>query len=101
MKTLGKRVRALEGRQRPVGCPTCQYWTWTIVVTVDEAGTETGRSRPGQCPACGRVVVVRHILQIVGLTWDEELYGRTAAARRAAAGAVCLSRTDPDRLVEG
>jgi hypothetical protein len=71
MKALGKRVQGLEGRWRPVGCATCRCWTWAIVVTVDDAGTETGRSRPDACPACGRVVPVGRVLQLVGVAWDD------------------------------
>lgn len=44
MNGLGKRrVQVLEVRA-PVGCPTCRFWNWTIVMTVNEAGVETGRS---------------------------------------------------------
>jgi hypothetical protein len=69
MKGLVKRVRALECPQ-PVGCDTCRFWTWAIIVTEDEAGNETGRSRPDVCPACGRHVPVERVLQIVGVDWD-------------------------------
>lgn len=70
MKALGKRVRALE-RPLPVGCDTCRFWNWTIVMTIEEDGTETGRSRPEQCPDCGRIVAVGQVLQLVGVTWDD------------------------------
>ncbi len=69
MKALGKRIQALE-RPEPVGCPTCRFWNRTIVMTVDEDGTETGRSRPDACPDCGRVVAVGQVLQLVGVSWD-------------------------------
>lgn len=69
MKALGKRVQALE-RPLPVGCATCRFWNWTIVMTVNEAGVETGRTRPEQCPDCGRVVAVGQVLQLVGVAWD-------------------------------
>lgn len=70
MKTLARRAGALE-RPLPVGCPTCRFWNRTIVMTVEEDGTETGRSRPDACPNCGRVVAVGHVLQLVGLAWDD------------------------------
>lgn len=69
MKALRKRVGALE-RPVPVGCATCRFWNRTIVMTVDEDGTEAGRSRADACPDCGRVVAVGHVLQLVGMSWD-------------------------------
>lgn len=69
IKTLTKRVAAME-RPVPVGCATCRFWNRTIVVTVTEDGTETGRSRPDACPDCGRVVSVGHFLELVGVAWD-------------------------------
>lgn len=57
MKALAKRVAAME-RPLPVGCATCRYWNWITVVTIEEDGTEMGRSRPDACPECGRVVSV-------------------------------------------
>lgn len=50
---LGRRVGALEGRLRPVGCSTCRYWTKTVLVGLD------GPQRPERCPGCGRGVPVR------------------------------------------
>ncbi len=70
MKALAKRVTAME-RPLPVGCDTCRCWNRMIVVTIDEDGTETGRSRPEQCPSCGRVVAVGQVLQLVGVAWDD------------------------------
>lgn len=69
MRTLGRRVAKIEAR-RPVGCATCRCWTGAIVMTADEDGTETGRSRPERCPDCGRVVPVQHVLRIIGIDWD-------------------------------
>ena len=69
MKALRKRVAAME-RPLPVGCDTCRCWNRTIVVTVEDDGTETGRSRPDACPECGRVVPVGKVLQLVGVSWD-------------------------------
>jgi hypothetical protein len=69
MKALAKRVTAME-RPAPMGCDTCRFWNWMIVVTIDEDGTETGRSRPDACPDCGRVVLVGKVLQLVGVDWD-------------------------------
>lgn len=69
MKGLGSRVQVLERRQ-PVGCATCRVWNRTIIVTDDEAGNETGRSRPERCPACGRDVAIEHVLRIIGVPWD-------------------------------
>lgn len=69
MRTLGRRVHVLERRQ-PVCCDTCRFWNWAIIVTEDEAGNETGRSRPDECPACGRHVPVERVLQIMGVDWD-------------------------------
>jgi hypothetical protein len=68
MKGLSKRVTAME-RPQPVGCATCRWWNWMIVITVDEEGTETGRSRPDACPDCGRVVPVGKVLQLVEVEW--------------------------------
>jgi len=69
MKALAKRVTAME-RPLPVGCATCRFWNRMIVVTIDEDGGETGRSRPDACPDCGRVVPVGKVLQLVGVAWD-------------------------------
>ncbi len=69
MRALRKRVAAME-HPVPVGCATCRWWNRTIVVTIDEDGTETGRSRPDACPDCGRVVPVGHVLELVGVAWD-------------------------------
>jgi hypothetical protein len=69
MKGLVKRVRAIE-RPQPVGCDTCRFWTWMIVVTIDAGGNETGRSRPDGCSACGRDVAVEHVVELVGVPWD-------------------------------
>ena len=69
MKARGKRVGALECPE-PVGCDTCRCWNRTIVMTVDEDGIETSRSRPDACPDCGRVVAVGQVLQLVGVAWD-------------------------------
>lgn len=69
MKALQKRVTAME-RPAPVGCATCRFWNWMIVVTIEDDGTETGRSRPDACPDCGRVVPVGKVLQLVGVTLD-------------------------------
>lgn len=70
MKALRKRVTAME-RPLPVGCATCRAWNWTIVVTINDDGIETGRSRPDACPDCGRVVPVGKVLQLVGVAWDD------------------------------
>lgn len=69
MRPLGRRVQQLE-RQQPVGCATCRWWDGTIVASLDDAGHETGRSRPERCPACRREVAVEHVVQIVGVPWD-------------------------------
>ncbi len=69
MKGLGTRVQVLE-RGQPVGCATCRRWSWAVINTEDEAGKETGRSRPERCPACGREVAVEHVLRIIGVPWD-------------------------------
>ena len=69
MKGLGSRVQVLERRQ-PVGCPTCRLWSWAVIITEDEAGTETGCSRPERCPGCGREVAIEHVLRIIGVPWD-------------------------------
>lgn len=69
MKGLGTRVQVLERRQ-PMGCAACQWWDGTIVVSLDEEGHETGRSRPERCPACGRDVAIEHVVQIVGVPWN-------------------------------
>jgi hypothetical protein len=69
VKGLGGRVQVLERRQ-PVGCAVCQWWHGTIVVSLDEEGDETGRSRPGRCPGCGREVAGEHVVQIIGVPWD-------------------------------
>lgn len=69
MKEQGSRVQVLE-RRRPVGCPTGRFWNRTIIVTEDETGNETGRSRPERCPACGRDVAVEHVVQIIGVPWN-------------------------------
>ena len=50
---IGRRVGELEGRLRPVGCPTCRSWTGTVLVGLD------GPQRPERCPGCGRAVPVR------------------------------------------
>lgn len=88
MKALTKRVAAME-RPVPVGCDTCRYWNRTIVVTVEVDGTETGRSRPDQCPECGRVVPVGHILQLVGVDWR-------ADGREEVRHVIRLIQTTPD-----
>lgn len=69
MKTWDTRLARLE-RPEPVGCATCRWWNRTIVVTVTEDGTETGRSRPDACPDCGRVVAVGKVLRLVGVSGD-------------------------------
>jgi len=69
MKALSRRVAAME-RPVPVGRDTCRCWNRMIVVTIDEDGTETGRSRPDACPDCGRVVPGGKVLQLVGVNWD-------------------------------
>ena len=69
MKQFPRRLAQLEARQ-PVGCPTCRGWDGTVVVHVDEAGQEHGRSRPDACPGCGRVVPVRCRVELVG-PWGE------------------------------
>lgn len=69
MTGLGTRVQVLE-RRRPVGCATCRWWDGTIVVSLDDVGHETGRSRPERCAACGREVAVEHVIEIVGVPWD-------------------------------
>ncbi len=69
MRTLGRRVHVLERRQL-VGCAVCQWWDSTIVVSLDEEGDETGRSRPERCKACGRKVAVEHVVQIIGVPWN-------------------------------
>lgn len=80
MKALAKRVTAME-RPRPLGCATCRFWNWMIVVTIEEDGTETGRSRPDVCPDCGRVVSVGKVLQLVGVTWDAGTSGLPSTER--------------------
>jgi hypothetical protein len=60
-KKVATRLVALE-RRVPVGCATCRTWMETVLG--DEDGT---RSRPERCPACGRVVPIRHVVVIAGV----------------------------------
>lgn len=69
MRTLGRRLQQLEGRQ-PVGCATCRWWDGTLLVSLDGEDQETGRSRPERCPVCGREVAIEHVLRIIGVPWD-------------------------------
>lgn len=64
MKGLGKLVQVLEGQQ-PVGCATCRWWDGTVIT--DSVG---GRSRPDQCPDCGRIVPPHLVIQLEGIRWD-------------------------------
>lgn len=78
MTTLGKRVLQLEGR-RPAGCAICRWWDGTVV---ECTGRE--RSRPDQCPACGRNVPPTLIVQIDGDDVDE-IQGTLPSCRAIAA----------------
>ena len=60
-RRIGARLARLEARA-PIGCATCALWDGLVLG--DDAGT---RSRPERCPACGRVVPVRHLLVLVGV----------------------------------
>jgi hypothetical protein len=57
-------VQVLEARL-PVGCATCRGWDGTVVA--DNVG---GRSRPNQCPACGRVVPPHLVIWLESVRWD-------------------------------
>ena len=61
MTKLGTRLATLAARA-PVGCPTCR--TWSGVEFADEAGN---RSRPDRFPACGQLVPVRLVREILGV----------------------------------
>ncbi len=69
MKQVTRRLAELEARQ-PVGCPSCRWWDGTVVAYVDAAGQGYRRSRPDVCKACGRVVPVRCLVQIIGFWGD-------------------------------
>ncbi len=65
MNGLGKRVQVLEART-PVGCMTCRWWHGTIVEDRFQ-----GRSRPDQCPQCGRVVPPQLVIRLERVHWDD------------------------------
>ena len=65
MRALGKRLGRLEERA-PEGCDACR--SWGPVVFEDGEGR---RSRPEQCPGCGRAVPVRLVRRYVLVRWDE------------------------------
>lgn len=65
MNRLTKRLQQLEG-QLPVGCATCRWWDGTVV-----EDSFNGRSRPDQCPMCGRIVPTLLIVQIEGVDGDD------------------------------
>ncbi len=66
MKALRQRLTKAEAALRPPPrCPTCRQSDGDVV------GDETGkRSRPEECPECGRVVPVQRLVIVVGLDFD-------------------------------
>ncbi len=66
MTPLGHRVAKVEMAMRPpVGCPTCAGW---LGVVGDDSGW---RSRPEQCPECGRVVPIEVLHVVHGVSIDD------------------------------
>jgi hypothetical protein len=62
-RTVETRLLKLEQRL-PVGCAICR--TWMDAVLGDDDGS---RSRPDDCPACGRYVPIRTVIVIRGVPW--------------------------------
>ena len=67
MKGLVRRVAKIGAAVgRPPGCPNCATW-WGVVL-----GDDSGRrSRPEQCPDCGRVVPIDVLHLVVGVSIDD------------------------------
>jgi hypothetical protein len=61
------RIVKLEGYFVPQ-CPVYRGWREGFTVCVDEYGHAT---RSEQCPACGRIVPIRHTLTLVGVNLED------------------------------
>ncbi len=62
---FGGRIERLETMVRVVGCATCRRWDHTVIK--DEQGAV---SRPETCPACGRRVPYRLVVELHGVDLD-------------------------------
>ena len=66
MKTIEPRLDRLEALV-PKGCDVCRSWGPCVY----EDYPSGARTRPEDCPACGRHVPVRVVVRLIGVRADD------------------------------